>query len=101
MSDFEKAKKNLKNDMIALFVLEIIGFALSIGIDKINYFSLVFAILLLVGFLLAKNGSKAAGIVGIVTGILMMFTIILGNIIPFLLGLFVLIHSLKYNKLYK
>ena len=100
MTDFEKAKKNLKNDMITLFILELVAFGLLYFVkDTFHAFSLGFAVFLFIGFILAKNGFKAAGIFGIVVGILMMLTIITGDIIDFLLGLFVVIHSYKYNKL--
>ena len=44
----------------------------------------------------AKKGNKNAGIIGIIIGILMMLTILSADILDFLLGLFVLIHSIKY-----
>ena len=62
------------------------------------FFSIGFAVFLFIGYNLAKNGSKSAGTIGIIVGILMMLTIITGDIIDFLLGLFVVIHSYKYNK---
>ncbi len=99
MDEFKKVQKNLKNDMIVLFILELIicGFLLSDG--ELNIFSVVFAIFLFIGFILSKNGSKLAGMIGIIFGILMMLTILLGDMIDFLLGLLVVIHSIKYNKL--
>lgn len=100
MSDFEKAKKNLKNDMLVLSILELIIIIYSIISGNINYFSFIFAALLFSGFILSKNGSKSAGTVGIVVGIWMMLTLLLGDIIDFLLGLFVVIHSSKYIKLF-
>ena len=98
MNDFEKAQKNLKNDMIVLFVLELIILGLSIYTGNINIFSIGFAVFLFIGYILAKNGSKSAGTLGIIVGILMMLTIITGDIIDFLFGLFVVMHSSKYNK---
>ena len=101
MSEFEKAQKNLKNDMLALFVLELIIFIFLIINNSFNFLALIFAIMLFVGYLFAKKGQKTAGIIGIIVGILMMTTILSGDLIDFLLGLFVLIHSVKYNKLTK
>ncbi len=98
MNDFEKAQKNLKNDMIVLFVLELIILGFSIYTSNINVFSIGFAVFLFIGYLLAKSGSKSAGTIGIIVDILMMLTIITGDIIDFLLGLFVVMHSSKYNK---
>lgn len=98
MNVFEKAQKNLKNDMIVLFVLELIILGFSIYTENINIFSIGFAVFLFIWYILAKNGSKSAGIIGIIVGILMMLTIITDDIIDFLLGLFVIMHSAKYNK---
>lgn len=98
MSEFEKAQKNLKNDMIVLFILELIILGFSIYSGNMNIFSIGFAIFLFIGYFLAKNGSKSAGTIGIIVGILMMLTIITGDIIDFLLGLFVVLHSSKYLK---
>ncbi|MCI6931549.1 MAG: hypothetical protein MR765_00190 [Tenericutes bacterium] len=98
MNVFEKAQKNLKNDMIGLFFLELIILVFSIYTGNINIFSIGFAVFLFIGYNLAKNGSKSAGTIGIIVGILMMLTIITGDIIDFLLGLFVIMHSTKYNK---
>lgn len=99
MSDFEKAQKNLKNDMLVLFILELIFFVFSILSSSFNFPTVIFAILLFVGYNYAKKGVKTAGTIGIIVGILMMLTILSADIIDFLLGLFVVLHSSKYNKL--
>lgn len=98
MNDLKKAQKNLKNDMIVLFVLELIIFGFSIYAKNISIFSIGFAAFLFTGYILAKSGSKSAGIIGIIVGILMMLTITTGYLVGFLLGLFVIIHSSKYIK---
>lgn len=85
--------------MFALFVLELIILVFSIITNAFNVFTIVFAILLFVGYTFAKKGTKIAGTIGIIVGILMMLTILAGGEIDFLLGLFVVIHSSKYNKL--
>ena len=95
MTEFEKAQKNLKNDMLVLFILDLIIFFFSL-INKVNFFSLVYAVILFIGYNEAKKGNKNAGIIGIILGILMMLTILSADILDFLLGLFVLIHSVKY-----
>ena len=92
MTEFEKAQKNLKNDMLVLFILDLIIFFFSL-INKVNFFSLVYAVILFIGYNEAKKGNKNAGII---IGILMMLTILSADILDFLLGLFVLIHSVKY-----
>ena len=58
MSDFEKAQRNLKNDMIVLFVLQLIVVAYSIFHGPFNYFSIVYAILFLAGYYFAKKEKK-------------------------------------------
>ena len=98
---FEKAAKNLKNDMLLLFILELIIFIISLVRSNINIFSIVFAIFLFIGYLFAKEKRKQAGIIGIIVGILMMSTILFLDLADFLLGLFVVLHSVKYNKLSK
>lgn len=100
MENMEKVRKNLQSDMIVLFVLELI----ILGFNVLNFSitgiiaSAVIAILLMAGYQKAKNREESAWVIGVVVGVLMMFTILLGDIIDFLLGLFVLIHSLKYKK---
>ena len=95
MTEFEKAQKNLKNDMLVLFILDLIIFFFTL-INKVNFFSLVYAVILFIGYNKAKKGNKNAGIIGIIIGILMMLTILSADILDFLLGLFILIHSIKY-----
>lgn len=97
--EFKKAQKNLKGDMIGLFILELIILVLSIIIKEFNFFTIIIAALLFLGYIFAKMGTKTAGIIGIFIGIMMMLTILAGDIIDCLLGVYVLIHSLKYNKL--
>lgn len=102
MSDFEKAQKNLRNDLIVIFVLELLLTILFlIYSGDVNIFTIVFVVLSFIGIFLAKAGSRGAGIIGIIFGILMLITILSGDIIDFMLGLFLLIHSIKYNKLSK
>ncbi len=95
MTEFEKAQKNLKNDMLVLLILHLIIFFFTL-INKADFFSLVYAVILFIGYNEAKKGNKNAGIIGIILGILMMLTILSADILDFLLGLFVLIHSVKY-----
>ena len=100
MTDFEKAQKNLKNDMFILFILELIIHIFSLITDIFNFWTIVLSLVFAMGYIFAIKGKKIAGIIGIVVGILMMLTILFGDIIDFVLGLFVLIHSVKYNKLF-
>lgn len=57
MTEFEKAQKNLKNDMLVLFILELIIFFFTL-INKANFFSLVYAVILFIGYNEAKKGNK-------------------------------------------
>lgn len=90
MNEFEKAQKNLKNDMIFLFILGLIGCGYSMYIGELYIFFIILTDFLFIGFILSKNGSK-----GIIVGILMIMS---ESIIDILLGIFVTIHSIKYNK---
>ncbi|MBQ4263699.1 MAG: hypothetical protein IJB83_05635 [Bacilli bacterium] len=101
MKEFEKAQKNLKNDMLVLFILELIILVFSLINRSFSFFTLIFAVLLIIGYIYANKGEKVAGTIGIIVGILMMLTILTVDVIDFVLGLFVLLHSLKYNKLIK
>ena len=101
MNNFDKAKKNLKNDMLILFILELLIVSFSLYKGNTNYFSIGFTILLLLGYFLAKNGSKAAGIIGVIVGILMAIAILNGDLVDALLGIFILFHSSKYLKLFE
>lgn len=100
MEDVEKIRKNLQSDMIVLFILELIILVFNVVNFSIVGIiaSAVIAILLMTGYQKAKNREESAWVIGVVVGILMMLTILLGDIIDFLLGLFVLTHSLKYKK---
>ena len=83
--------------MIVLLILELIIFVFSLINNSFNYYTVIFLILSFVGYYLANKGVKVAGTVGIVVGILMMLTILKADIVDFVLGLFVVIHSSKYN----
>lgn len=103
MKAFKKAQKNLQNDMIVLGILELLIFAGSIFLRQyistiMTFTSIGFAIVLLIGYDFAKKGKKSAGTIGMIVGVLMMLTIISGDIIDFLIGLFVVIHSSRYNE---
>ena len=101
MNNFDKAKKNLKNDMLILFILELLIVSFSFYKENINYFGICFTIFLFLGYFLARSGSKAAGIVGMAVGILMTITILNGDLVDALLGIFIVFHSSKYLKLYE
>lgn len=87
--------------MMVLFIIELILLVLNFFKDGIGLglvINAVFAVLMYIEYIKAKEGAKVAGTIGLVTGILMMLTILGLYIIEFLLGLFVFMHSIKYNK---
>lgn len=97
----EKNQKNLKNDMLVLFIIELILLVFNLIKNEIGLnliINAIFTVLMFIGYTKAKEKAKVAGTIGLVTSILMMITILNLDIIDFLLGLFVFIHSLKYSK---
>jgi len=101
MNDFSKAQKNLKNDMLFLGIIQVIIIVLSLIGGSFSISNVLFAGALIAGYNSAIDGTKTAGTIGLIVGILMILTILLGDIIDCLLGIFLLSHSLKYNKLLK
>ena len=100
----DKITKILKNDFMVLAIIELIIFFISI-IGK-KYFaiatSIVYFLVLIKGYQDAVDMKKSAGTIGIVVSVLMLlFSIPLLDIIDFMLGLFMLIHSIKYKKFFK
>ncbi len=87
--------------MLILFILELLIVTFSLFKGSISYFGICFAVFLFAGFLLAKKELKAAGIIGVIVGALMMLTLPNGDFIDFLLGVFIVIHSTRYLKSYK
>lgn len=85
--------------MMVLFILELVILVFSLINGSFSISTVVFAALLFIGYTYAKKGEKTAGTIGMVVGILMMLTLLSGDLIVFLLGLFVVLHSSKYNKL--
>ena len=57
MTEFENAQKNLNDYMLVLFILELIIFFFTL-INKANFFSLVYAVILFIGYNEAKKGNK-------------------------------------------
>ena len=101
----DKIVKNLKNDFLVLAILSLIA---SIGMFILYKedstimirvgIQIGYTLLLFWGYTMAKQGKKSAGILGIIVGILMILAFF-SSIIDALLGLFLLVHSIKYNKL--
>ena len=64
---------------------------------KVN---IIYLVLLLIGIKFSKDEKKIAGTIGIIVSILMILSILSLNIVDFLLGIFLLIHSIKYQKMF-
>ena len=110
MTDFDKIKKTVKFDMLLLAILQTLAFVLTVvasqttaevELDTLTIvFSLLYIGLYVTGFLSAKQGTKPAGIIGIIMGCILIATILMGDLIDCALGIFLMIHSVKYNKLF-
>ena len=104
MPEFEKSKKTMKIFMLVMGILQVISLVLILTgeFEVISLiFGLVYVALYVVGFLSAKQGTKMAGIAGIIMGCVLIATILIGDIIDCVVGIFLLIAAIKYNKLYK
>lgn len=100
-STYPKEQDMLNKDFAFLFICQIIGIGFFIYLFIIresffNFYSIPFLVLLYFGKVESIKGTKRAGQIGLVTGFLMMLTIIQYDIADFLLGLFLVIHSNKY-----
>ena len=63
--------------------------------------TLTYLVFLVVCYFLVKKGTKAGGIMSFIVGILMILSILSGDIIDLALGLFLVSHSSKYLDSYK
>ena len=100
MKDFEKMKKYLVSDFIvmliinAYFVIDSILELSLLGSGVVSVISSILSVLLLIaGIICVKKSTIAGGIIGIIVGILMIFS---GAIINVALGIFITIHSIIY-----
>ena len=98
---YPKEQNMLIKDFTFLFILEIIGigfflFSFFRFESFLNFYSIPFFVLLYYGRIESKKGTKRAGQIRLVTGCLMILTIIQFDIVDFMLGLFLVIHSNKY-----
>lgn len=99
-----KIFKNLKNDFLTLAIISLV---VSVAILYLNEDSVIiraimqigYTLLLFLGYFLARGKKQSAGILGIVIGILMILTFF-SSIIDGILGIFLLTHAIKYNKLF-
>ena len=92
-----KAAKNLKSDMVILMIFQIIIVLLTLSEFNISSgIRIGCVVLYLVCIGLADDFALAAGFLGIVVSCTLMINIIAGGIIDFILGVFVMIHSIVY-----
>lgn len=101
--DRTKLAKMLKGDFIFLFIFSLLvcGFIFFMSGYTITLRLIVqvsYTVLLFIGIILAGKKSPSAGYLGLFIGIIMALTIIDKDIIDCLLGVFLISHSLKYNK---
>ena len=103
MADIEKIRKTLQSDMKVLSILELIVCALQVVVVNIMgiVVAVIFCTLLSAGYTRAEKQEVSAWVFGVVTGSLMMLTILNGDLIDFLLGLVLVVHSLKYKKTFE
>ena len=94
----EKIVDNLNTDFLVLFIISIIGFiyAISQGSFEITY--VIELVILIVGYIGSKDKKAYAAVCGIITGVLMILSL---SIISIVLGIFIIIRSVKYNKFLK
>jgi len=97
----EKTRKLIVNDMLLLFIFQIIAIIFSIVQGGFSIQSIGFAVLCFFGYMEAKKGTPSAGTIAIVVGLLMICTIIMFDIFDFILGIFVLIRGITYSKQFK
>ena len=94
----------MKIFMLVMGILQVLSLALILN-SEFEIISLIFGVvyvtLYAVGFLSAQQGTKMAGISGIIMGCVLIATILIGDILDCIVGIFLLNEAIKYNKLYK
>lgn len=95
--ELEKIANSLNLDFLVLAIFSIIAFVYLLyqGSFEITY--LIELAILIVGYIGSNNRKSYAAVCGIVTGVLMFFS----DIISIVLGIFIFIRSIKYNKVLK
>jgi hypothetical protein len=97
----EKIIKNLKNDMLTLAIVEAIIVLYYIVSGTVPVLNIIVLGALIGGYVGARKKEKYASYIGIVTGTLMITAIFFLDILDCVLGIFVLIDSIKYLKAVK
>lgn len=103
--EFEKIKKSLKTFFLVLGIFQVITVGLNIYNDGFELLTAIFGFtyiaLYAIGYVSAGKGEKSAGIIGIIMGCVLIATILVFDIIDPIIGIFLIIDAVKYNKLYK
>lgn len=94
----DKIARQLASDFLVLGVFVVIILILSILSGKFNFFNIVHLGIIVAGHSAAKELKPSAGVFGIIMGILLIISF---SLIDLLLGIFIIIRSIKYNSLIK
>lgn len=120
---FEKSQKMLKIDLLIIGIIYVIATIFTI-ITQISAIKILgdfegigygkngliisavirgaqmigMTVFVFIGYSLAKQGKKSAGVIGMVVGILMILTILSGDILDFVIGIALVINSNDYLK---
>lgn len=101
MEKFEKWRKYLKGDMIALFIIQLIMIILNAVLGRFALISVIYCAGFCTTYYLAAQGNIAAGIISLIIAVL---HIISFDLISMPLGIFLAIHSIcyiiKYNEVH-
>ena len=88
----------LKKDYLFLIIISAIVLILYFNESTFNnnLFRIIDIAVLVVGYVLAKKSNVIAGYIGLVCGLLMVLTILHMDFLDTLLGLVLLVHSIKF-----
>ena len=93
----------IKNDFVTLAILDVLVFIITLktaGIIELVTRGLIIC-MMIYGATLASKSDKKAGYIGVILGILMIATLLDQDYLDAFLGLFVLIHSIRFLNNYK
>ena len=94
----DKVARQLASDFLVLGVFVVIILILSLLSGSFNFFNIIHLVIIVAGHSAAKELKPSAGVFGIIMGICLIISF---NLIDSLLGIFILIRSIRYNALLK
>lgn len=99
MKNFKKVKNLLKQDLIVIFILELLVIGYQMYDNDIKILNIVLAFMVLFGYFCAKEESKVSGIIGIVlsSAMLLISFLDIGSLLDLIIGIILMIHSVNYN----